>query len=94
MEHGADINKEDCDGWTPLFSACFNEHIEIVKYLVEHGTNINKERDGGFTPLHIAFRNGHIEIVKYLVEHGADIIKNVMMVLHPCILHVKMYISK
>jgi len=61
---------------------------------VEHGLDINKESTEGWTPILNACEKGHIEIVKYLVEHGADIIKNVMMVLHPCILHVKMYISK
>jgi len=60
VEHGADINKEDNDGATPLYIACFNE--QVVKYLVEHEADINKEADGGFTPLYIACQNGHIEV--------------------------------
>ena len=39
MEQGADINKEDNDGWTPLMSTCQNRHENKVKYLVEHIVN-------------------------------------------------------
>jgi len=43
VEHGANGNKEDTDGWIPLFIACQNGHIEIVKYLVQYKADINKE---------------------------------------------------
>jgi len=73
-EHGLDINN-DVDGWTPLFSACFERHINIVKYLVELGTNIDKEDNEGYTPLLSTCQNGHEDIVKYLVELGVNIYK-------------------
>ena len=44
VEHGADINKRNNDGWSPLLIVCFNGHIEIVKYLMEHGADI-KDKD-------------------------------------------------
>ena len=37
VEHGTDINKEDNDGFTPLYNACEEGHEDVVKYLVEHG---------------------------------------------------------
>ena len=36
------------DGWTPLYMACFNEHMEVVKLLLAHpGVDINKTRVRG-----------------------------------------------
>jgi len=43
IEKGADLNKEDKHGMTPLFIACKNENENLVKYLIEHGADVNKE---------------------------------------------------
>ena len=51
MEHGADINKDDKDGFTPLFDACSNGNIHMVRFLIENGANINKQCNNGQTPL-------------------------------------------
>jgi len=75
LEHGADLNKEDSFGETPLFVACRNGDESIVKCLVEHGADINKEKNDGKTPLFNACESGNEAIIKYLVEHGADINK-------------------
>ena len=44
---------------TPLYKACLNGNIHLVKYLVEHGADVNKENKNGETPLYISskFRN-------------------------------------
>ena len=31
IEHGADVNKQDSDSWTPLHAACAEGHTEIVR---------------------------------------------------------------
>ncbi|OUM57241.1 hypothetical protein PIROE2DRAFT_33019, partial [Piromyces sp. E2] len=51
IDHGADINKENNDGETPLHFACTNGNENTVKYLVGHGANIDKEDEEGITPL-------------------------------------------
>ena len=51
MEHGADVNKENNDGETPLFEACRTVNEPIIKYLVEHRADVNKENNDGVTPL-------------------------------------------
>jgi len=43
IKRGADINKEDISGKTPLFNACKNGNEAVVKYLVKHGADINKK---------------------------------------------------
>ena len=32
VEHGADINRETNDGYTPLFMACYDGKLNLVKY--------------------------------------------------------------
>jgi ankyrin repeat protein len=38
---GADIHAKDNDGWTPLHSASWNGHLEVVKYLKSVGADIH-----------------------------------------------------
>jgi len=75
VKHGADINKEDEYGKTPLFYACLEGHENIVKYLIKYGAEINKSDLTDGTPLFDACDKGHENIVKYLIEYGADINK-------------------
>jgi len=80
VEKGADINKKDGFGETPLFAACnitnANENNEkIVKYLIDHGADVNKEGMFKKTPLYVACESRNVNIVKYLIEHGADVNK-------------------
>lgn len=72
IEHGADINTVDDDGFNPLHWSMFS-NLEIVKYLVELGADVNQADNSGYTPLYFAIDKGNLEIVKYLVEHGADV---------------------
>ena len=67
MEGGADINKaEEEDGWTPLYVASQNGHVEVVRALVEGGADINKVDNDGDAPLQIASRKEHPEIIRLL----------------------------
>ena len=34
---GADINKADNDGWTPLITASYMDHLPAVQYYRSHG---------------------------------------------------------
>jgi len=69
--YGADINKGNNNNITPLSVACYNEHIEVVKYLVEHGTDINKEDRFDNTPLSIACEKEDEDIILYLIKRGS-----------------------
>ena len=44
---GADINKEDKDGRTALWTAANQGHIECLKELIAAGADINKEDKDG-----------------------------------------------
>ena len=51
VEHGADINKENWVGETPLFKACECGNEDLVSYLIEHGADVNKGHGCFFSPL-------------------------------------------
>jgi len=62
----SDVNVKNNDGWTPLHSAAYYGHFEIVKYLVEHGADIIAKNNDGLTPLQCAESKDNEEIVEYL----------------------------
>ena len=72
---GADVNKADEDGETPLFRAAWNAHTECVKLLLAAGANVNKANKWGGTPLYWAAYKGRTECVKLLIDAGADVNK-------------------
>ena len=75
LKNGADINKEDKNGFTPLYLACYENNVEIVRLLLEKDADINKEDKDGNTPLHVACYENNVEIVRLLLEKDADINK-------------------
>lgn len=41
VEHGADINAQDNEGWTPLHAAACCGNLAIVKYLCQKGADLS-----------------------------------------------------
>lgn len=71
---GADANKENYNGYTPLTahlsSNLFNK--EFLDRLLQNNVEINSPDFDGDTPLHFAVMNNNIEAVDYLLENGAN----------------------
>ena len=72
LANGADINKADYDGRTPLYLACRNDNLDIVRLLLANGADINKADYDGRTPLLWACRYNKPEIVELLLNKGAQ----------------------
>jgi ankyrin repeat protein len=37
LDHGAEVDSEDINGWSPLFVATKHQHVEVVETLLERG---------------------------------------------------------
>ena len=51
LDAGADVNKADKFGSTPLYAAAGYGHTAVVTALLDAGTDVNKADDEGITPL-------------------------------------------
>ncbi|KAF3964063.1 hypothetical protein CMV_011607 [Castanea mollissima] len=68
---GADPNKTDYDGRSPLHLAASKGHEDITLFLIQEGVKINIRDNFGNTPLVEAIKNGHDRIASLLYKEGA-----------------------
>ena len=77
IEHGANVDLQDEDGFTALHYACFDSAYidvgEMLGCLIENGADVNARTNEDCTPLMIACDNDHVYAVKFLMEHGANV---------------------
>ena len=66
------IDKKTYRGRTPLCTAAFHGHLNVVKLLFEHGSKLNYQDIDEYTPLILASYEGHLTMVKWLLRNGAD----------------------
>lgn len=75
IERGADTNKADCFGSTPLANACRYGHNSVTTLLLEHGARPNVPSHQGITPLMRAcseLSDSHVACARTLLHHSAD----------------------
>lgn len=58
-------------GSTPVRSACFMTHLDIVSYLVENGADIQRGNYNGGTCLINSVQS--VQLCLYLLRHGATV---------------------
>ena len=73
LDGGADINRRNETGLTPLILAAMKNHKELVQLLVDRGADANARNSKGETALTLAARDGHPEIAQTLLRKGADV---------------------
>ena len=69
VEAGADMEREDYYGSTPLLRAAQQGHANVVAFLLDKHA---KESSYGETAMLQASSNGHLNVVQLLVERGSD----------------------
>jgi len=75
VKNGADINKGNAKGVTPLMFAImyYPQKMDIVEFLLNHQASYKNKDKSGNTPLTGAVGAGRLEAVKILLKHGADV---------------------
>jgi ankyrin repeat protein len=70
--HGAEINRHNLQGSTPLYIAVEQNRLAAASALLELGADLNLPGRGGVTPLSAAAYNGNLKLVDLLLDRGAD----------------------
>jgi ankyrin repeat protein len=71
LEHGADVNAAQQDGFVPLHGAAQNGQADMIELLLEYGADVNAQNAEGLTALAIAVQEGHAGAAELLRQHGA-----------------------
>jgi len=84
--HGASVDTQSTEPWTPLTSVASDGHTGCAKLLLEHGADVHglttktptdsplfQSIRSTDTPLYQAANEGHLETCKLLLAHGADV---------------------
>ncbi len=67
------VNIPIVTGESPLYSACLNEHVEVVKKLISNSACLmSVVYESGNTALHAAAYRGNHDICNLLLSNGAD----------------------
>jgi len=70
IRKGADPNRQNRDGKTPLLACASHNRLDIIQALVENGADVNLAPHEGWTALHLA---QDAPVVEYLLDHGAQV---------------------
>lgn len=70
---GADLNRKDKQGWTPVMEAAYLGFSKVLKVLISHGADMNAKTPLGWTPVQLALMQGHSEAAIFLIHAGAEL---------------------
>ncbi|XP_065346583.1 serine/threonine-protein phosphatase 6 regulatory ankyrin repeat subunit B-like [Cloeon dipterum] len=71
VNHGADVNLQNKNGWTALHLAA-RHNPELSQTLLDHGADVNSKHNDGWTALHFVTQHNP-ELSQTLLDHGADV---------------------
>ncbi|KAI4155893.1 MAG: hypothetical protein LQ340_000673 [Diploschistes diacapsis] len=73
LKMGAEIDRKNDEGDTPLALAALSGEVEMIRMLLEKGAEVDTKNNSGKTALLYAARNGDEIVARMLLEKGADV---------------------
>jgi ankyrin repeat protein len=74
LKAGADVDRRNDKGQTPLGGVAFKGYLKLAELLLWHGADIHADNGGGLTPIMFASMFGRTAMVALLEQHGAALI--------------------
>ena len=62
------LNIPDPKGFTPVFTAVYEGHVDVIKALCDLGANIDTPNKDGYTLMFFAAKRGHVGAIRALVR--------------------------
>ncbi|ODR97651.1 hypothetical protein AUC69_11110 [Methyloceanibacter superfactus] len=73
IDLGADPNKADGNGMTPLAAALMRDHVPTLEVLIANDADLEVPGQQGFRPLALAIAEKKYEAARALMKGGADV---------------------
>ena len=73
LDKGAEVDRAEKDGVTPLYVSCKNGHFDAARLLLDNGAEVDRADEGGRTPLSEACSDGRIDVARLLLDNGAEV---------------------
>lgn len=73
LDYGADPNKQDLFGDTPLYQTAHHHRPEMLKVLLEQGADPNIKNNAGLSPIHMVTKNCYMDMLELLLKYNADV---------------------
>uniref|UniRef100_A0A2C9L3Y5 Uncharacterized protein n=1 Tax=Biomphalaria glabrata TaxID=6526 RepID=A0A2C9L3Y5_BIOGL len=70
VQHGADVNRKDASGKTPLIHASSRDLLETVKWLCAHGAEAKMLDKSGMAAIHHAVDGGFVKVVEWMLDNS------------------------
>ena len=71
LNRGARMDIENILGWTPIYAAAEEHHVEVVRGLLIRGARMDIKNEDGWTPICAAARESHVKVFRELLNRGA-----------------------
>jgi ankyrin repeat protein len=72
IQFGADINKVDYFGYSPLCNAARYGHAQTIECLLKSGANVSHRIIAGYAPIHLAALHGQADVIKVMFSKMID----------------------
>ena len=72
LENGAQVDRPNKKGQTPLEGVAFKEYLDVAELLVESGAELNANNGFRLEPFSIAKMCGNAEVASYLESQGGQ----------------------
>jgi ankyrin repeat protein len=73
LNHGANVNTLDDEGWSPLHRASRRGRLDALELLLEQQADVNILGNDEQTPLYLASQDGKLEVARTLLRYGAAV---------------------